>query len=49
LRNKEKFLFSVKGSAKMEEERRIYGKRWMADETVFSSIKRTFGEYMYLR
>ncbi len=23
-----------------------YGKRWMA-ETVFSSIKRTFGEYVY--
>ena len=25
-----------------------YGKRWMA-ETVFSSIKRTFGEYMFIR
>ena len=28
--------------------KRKYGKRWIA-ETVFSSIKRTYGEYMYLQ
>ena len=32
----------------MEEESRKYGSRWIAAETVFSSIKRTYGEYMYL-
>ena len=26
--------------------RRTYGKRWMAKETAFSSIKRMFGEYV---
>ncbi len=30
----------------MEEESRKYGSRWIAAETVFSSIKRTYGEYV---
>jgi hypothetical protein len=29
----------------MEEEKNMYGQRWMV-ETVFSSIKRMFGEYV---
>ena len=32
--------------SQMDEEKRMYGKRWMAKETVFSSIKRMFGEYV---
>jgi len=38
---------AVKGSAKMEKEKDIWARRWMADETAFSSVKRMFGEYMY--
>ena len=30
----------------MEKEKNMCGKRWMAKETVFSSIKRMFGEYV---
>jgi len=33
---------------KWTKKKRNYGKREIADETVFSSIKRTYGEYMYL-
>ena len=29
----------------MEKEKKVCGQRWMAKETVFSSIKRMFGEY----
>ena len=43
LRNREVYS-QIKGFAKMEEEKKVW-KRWMA-ETVFSSIKRMFGEYI---
>ena len=29
-----------------EEKKRKYGHRWMMAETAFSSIKRTYGEYI---
>jgi hypothetical protein len=32
---------------KWKKKKRKYGQRWMSD-TAFSSIKRMFGEYMYL-
>ena len=38
---------AVKGSAKMEKEKDIWARRWMANKTAFSSVKRMFGEYMY--
>ena len=31
---------------KWKKKKRTYRKRWMADETIFSSIKRTYGEYI---
>ena len=43
LRNRE--VYSQLKDLLKWKKRRIYGKRWMA-ETVFSSIKRTFGEYV---
>ena len=33
----------------MEKEKKIWARRWMADETAFSSVKRMFGEYIYLQ
>ena len=35
-----------KGFAKMEGQSVSYGQRWIV-ETVFSCLKRTFGEYVY--
>ena len=33
----------------MDKEKRIWARRWMADKTAFLSVKRMFGEYMYLQ
>ena len=44
VRNKEKSSFKQRNLIKWKKKRK-YGKRWMA-ETVFSSIKRMFGEYV---
>jgi hypothetical protein len=30
----------------MEEEKKVWKQRWMTKETVFSSIQRTYGEYV---
>ena len=46
LRNRE-VKFQTRDLLLQWKKKRKYGKRWIA-ETVFSSIKRTFGEYMYL-
>src|SRR4051812_8414708 len=44
IRNRE-VGFQTKDYHKWKKKKR-YGKRWMAKETVFSSIKRMFGEYV---
>jgi len=44
IRNKEKLDFKQKKYLKWKK-KRMYGKRWVPKETVFSSIKRMFGEY----
>ncbi len=44
IRNREVKL-QTRGLLKWKKSRK-YGKRWMAAETVFSSIKRTYGEYV---
>jgi len=33
----------------MEEEKKVWVQRWMANETIFSSINRMFGEYVHLQ
>ena len=45
IRNKEAD-HQIKDLFKWKKKSRKYGKRWIAKETVFSSIKRTYGEYV---
>jgi|tagenome__1003787_1003787.scaffolds.fasta_scaffold20008462_1 hypothetical protein len=40
------FVSIFKQKRSQWKKKRMYGKRWMAKETVFSSIKRMFGEYV---
>ena len=46
MRNREKLNCKQKRSPQMEKEKKIWTQRWIAKETVFSSIKRMFGEYV---
>jgi hypothetical protein len=45
LRNKEVMLLHTNDLLKWKTKRK-YGHRWIAAETVFSTIKRTFGEHV---
>ena len=41
------YISEEKGFAKVEGQQRSFGQRWWTVETVFSCLKRMFGEYVY--